>query len=116
MFYVYIMASRRNGTLYIGSTDDLWKRAFQHREGLIPGFTAKYGVKTLVWFEAHETRAAAFRRERQMKEWRRAWKLHLIEAMNPLWLDLATHWAEPRGPYGPDAPVVPIYIGPQTPG
>ncbi len=87
-FYTYIVASDRNGTLYIGSTDNLAQRAWEHAEKLRPGFTAKYGVGRLVWFENHETREAAFRRERQMKKWNRAWKIALIERSNPGWLDL----------------------------
>ena len=88
MFYTYIMASGRNGTLYTGSTDDLPKRVLNHKQGAGSAFTAKYNVTHLVWFESHETRNAAFRRERQIKEWRRAWKLRLIEEMNPNWRDL----------------------------
>jgi len=87
-FYTYIDASRRNGTLYTGSTDDLGKRVGEHRDKLRPGFTAKYGVAILVWFEVHETREAAFRRERQIKEWKRNWKLEMIERGNPGWDDL----------------------------
>jgi putative endonuclease len=87
-FYTYIMASRRNGTLYVGSTDDLRRRAFEHAEGLVPGFTKTYGVKVLVWYEPFETRQGAFRRERRIKEWRRSWKLMLIEEKNPEWEDL----------------------------
>ena len=87
-FYVYIMASRQNGTLYIGSTDDLLRRAFEHRTSALPGFTKKYGVGRLVWFEVHETRESARLLERQMKKWQRAWKLQLIERQNPGWLDL----------------------------
>ncbi len=87
-FYVYILASRRNGTLYIGMTDDLVRRVWQHREGLMPGFTKDHGVKLLVWYEQHETRESAFTRERQMKKWNRAWKLQVIEAANPSWRDL----------------------------
>jgi putative endonuclease len=87
-FYVYIVASRPYGTLYIGHTDDLSRRIFEHREKVRPGFTAKYGVTRLVWFEAFESRENAFRRERRMKEWRRKWKIELIEEMNPLWDDL----------------------------
>lgn len=86
--FVYIMASRRNGTIYIGVTTDLAKRVWEHREGLIEGFTKKYGCKTLVWFEHHDTIEAAITREKQMKEWRRAWKLRRIEEMNPDWNDL----------------------------
>jgi putative endonuclease len=66
-FWVYILASAKNGTLYIGSTDDLARRVWEHRQGVVPGFTRKYGVKTLVWFEAHETRESALSRERQIK-------------------------------------------------
>jgi len=87
-FYVYILASQRNGTLYIGMTDDLVRRVWQHREGLLRGFTKDHGVKMLVWYEQHETRETAFTRERQMKKWNRAWKLREIEAMNPTWRDL----------------------------
>ncbi|MGW8706340.1 GIY-YIG nuclease family protein [Brevundimonas sp. NPDC055814] len=88
MFYVYILASRPNGTLYTGSTDDLLKRIVEHREKLRGGFTAKYDVSRLVWYEVHDSRAAAFVRERRIKEWRREWKLDLIERMNPEWADL----------------------------
>ena len=87
-FFVYILASRRNGTLYIGMTDHLARRIWQHRVEVVPGFTNKYSVKTLVWCEQHETRESAFTRERQLKKWNRAWKLQLIEAMNPTWRDL----------------------------
>jgi putative endonuclease len=86
-FYVYIVASQRNGTLYIGSTDSLSKRAWEHREKIRPGFTSKYGVSVLVCYEVFETRAGAFSRERQMKKWNRAWKLELIERFNPTWAD-----------------------------
>ena len=88
MFYTYIVASQRNGTLYTGSTDDIRKRSYEHREKVRPGFTAKYGVSILVWYEQHESRESAFRRERQIKEWRRVWKLRLIEEDNPTWRDL----------------------------
>ena len=88
MFYTYILASQRNGTLYTGSTDDLAKRVYEHKEKVRRGFTAKYGVDKLVWFQAFELRENAFRRERRIKEWRRAWKLRLIEAQNPDWRDL----------------------------
>ncbi|MDP1739168.1 MAG: GIY-YIG nuclease family protein [Caulobacter sp.] len=87
-FYVYILASQRNGTLYIGSTDDITKRTWEHREGIRAGFTKQYGVHILVWFEAFETRGGAFRRERQMKKWNRLWKIRLIERSNPGWRDL----------------------------
>ena len=87
-FHVYILANKRNGTLYAGMTDDLVKRVWQHRNDVIPGFTQRYGIKTLVWYEVHESRESAFIRERQMKKWNRAWKLELIEKMNPGWRDL----------------------------
>jgi putative endonuclease len=87
-FYVYILASQRNGTLYIGYTDDLSRRMIEHKEGVFRGFAWKYGVDRLGWFEAHETRDAAWTRERQMKKWRRAWKIELIERLNPDWRDL----------------------------
>jgi putative endonuclease len=87
-FFAYIVASKRNGTLYTGMTDDLIRRVWQHRTGVIPGFTKKYGVKILVWFEQHETRESALTRERQIKKWNRAWKLQLIEQCNPNWRDL----------------------------
>ena len=88
-FFTYIVASNRNGTLYTGSTDSLLVRASQHKAKTFPGFTARYGVDRLVWFERHPTRDDAFRRERQIKKWNRAWKLRLIEEMNPDWNDLA---------------------------
>jgi putative endonuclease len=87
-FFVYVLASRRNGTLYIGMPDDLVRRVWQHRTGLIAGFTKEYSVKTLVWYELHETRESAFQRERQLKKWNRTWKLQLIEKFNPQWRDL----------------------------
>ena len=88
-FHVYIMASRRNGTLYIGMTDNLNRRVWEHQTGAIPGFTRRYNVKMLVWHQGHETREGAFARERAMKEWHRAWKIRLIEESNPGWRDLA---------------------------
>ena len=90
-FFVYILASGRNGTLYVGMTDDLTRRVWQHRNDLIPGFTKRYGVKTLVWYEPHESRQSAFTREYRLKKWNRAWKLALIEKDNPRWQDL---WVE----------------------
>ncbi len=85
---VYILASKRNGTLYIGVTSDMPNRMFDHREGRYPGFTSKYGVKLLVYYEMHESMEIAIRRETQLKKWRRIWKLRLIEEMNPNWDDL----------------------------
>ena len=86
--YVYIMASRRNGTIYIGATSDLPARAYQHRNGLIEGFTKEHGCTLLVWYQAHDTIEAASARELQMKKWKRLWKLREIETMNPDWDDL----------------------------
>jgi putative endonuclease len=88
-FFVYILANRRNGTLYIGLTDNLARRVYEHQTGALAGFTRKYGIKTLVWYELHESRETAFQRERQLKKWNRAWKLQLIEGLNPGWRDLA---------------------------
>jgi putative endonuclease len=93
---VYIMASRRHGTLYIGVTSDLVRRIDQHRRGLLPGFTRQYGVTRLVWNELHDTMDAAIAREKRLKGWRRAWKIILIEANNPEWLDLAVDLGLPR--------------------
>ncbi|MGD9739742.1 MAG: GIY-YIG nuclease family protein [Bauldia sp.] len=85
---VYIMSSRYNGTLYIGVTSNLPQRAYQHREGLVPGFTKKHGLTRLVYFEAHATMESAILREKQLKQWQRAWKCKLINEMNPTWRDL----------------------------
>ena len=87
-FYVYIMANGRNGTLYVGSTSDLVKRAWEHKNKVIPGFTARYNVHILVFYEVHETYVEAARREKRFKNWRRQWKLNLIEKLNPEWHDL----------------------------
>jgi putative endonuclease len=86
---VYIMASGFHGTIYTGVTSNLLQRVAQHREGVLGGFTAEYGVKRLVWFEMHGTMEHAITREKQLKNWRRDWKLTLIEERNPLWRDLA---------------------------
>ena len=86
---VYILASKRNGTLYIGVTSDLVARLHQHREGTVPGFTSQYDVHRLVWFEQLATMDAAITREKRLKKWNRAWKLRLIEESNPQWRDLA---------------------------
>ncbi len=85
---VYIMASGQHGTLYIGVTSDLNRRAWEHREGLVPGFTKRYGCKRLVWREVHESMVAAIQREKSLKRWPRDWKCNLIERENPLWEDL----------------------------
>ncbi len=86
--YVYIMTNRPNGTLYIGVTSDLVKRVYEHRTGAASGFTKRYGLKGLVYFEAHADIATAIAREKAMKFWRRAWKVKRIDDMNPAWRDL----------------------------
>ena len=86
--YVYIMASSVYGTLYTGVTSNLVRRVWQHREGVVDGFTREYKVKLLVWFELHSDIYAAITREKQIKQWRRSWKIELIQKTNPLWRDL----------------------------
>jgi putative endonuclease len=86
--YVYMLASGRYGTLYVGVTADLIRRVAQHREKRISGFTRQYNVTQLVWYEAHGEIAAAIEREKRIKHWNREWKLRLIHEMNPLWKDL----------------------------
>jgi putative endonuclease len=87
-FWVYILASKPGGTLYVGVTNDLVRRAFEHREGLVQGFTKRYGVKLLVYFEQHSTAIEAIQREKNIKHWSREWKIDLIVASNPDWRDL----------------------------
>jgi putative endonuclease len=82
------LASQPHGTLYVGMTDDLLPRVWEHKNKAIPGFTAKYGVDRLVWFEVHEILESALFREKRIKDWRRAWKIQLLERDNPHWLDL----------------------------
>ena len=86
--FVYIMTNRRNGVLYVGVTSNLQRRIFEHREGVIAGFTKQHGLKTLVWFEAHDDIRIAIQREKTMKHWPRAWKVRLINAAKPEWNDL----------------------------
>ena len=85
---VYILASKRNGTLYVGVTSDLIKRVWEHKQDFVEGFTKKYGVHSLAWYELHVDMLSAIAREKALKEWKRAWKLTLIEKNNPLWRDL----------------------------
>jgi putative endonuclease len=89
VYYTYILASKRNGTLYIGVTSDLARRAWEHREGMLPGFTKKYGVKLLVYYETFDDVDAAIHRETRLKKYKREWKLNLIEQRNPEWRDLS---------------------------
>ncbi len=85
---VYILASKRNGTLYIGVTSNLARRVWEHRNDIIDGFTKRYGVHDLVWYEPHDSMESAIQREKQLKVWKRKWKLNLIESVNPRWEDL----------------------------
>ena len=88
MYFVYLLASKQHGTLYIGMTTDLLRRVWEHKNKVVPGFTRKYGVDRLVWFESHHTHEAALGREKQIKEWKRDWKINLIESQNRHWIDL----------------------------
>ena len=87
---VYILASRRNGTLYVGVTSDLLKRVWEHKNNAVAGFTKRYGIHILVWYELHPSMESAITREKTIKEWKRRWKLELIEQKNPEWKDLYT--------------------------
>ena len=95
---VYILASKRNGTLYTGVTSDLIKRIQEHRIGAVPGFTREYGVRRLMWYEPHESMGNAIQREKRIKKWNRDWKIQLIEDQNPHWDDLAIGLGFPRLP------------------
>ena len=87
-YYVYILASKRNGTLYVGFTTGLPERIWVHKNDIVEGFTKKYRVHILVWYEVHENKEQALKREKQIKKWHRKWKLELIEKFNPEWKDL----------------------------
>jgi putative endonuclease len=87
-YYVYLLASRKYGTLYVGVTSDLIRRVYEHKSKAVRGFTAKYGVDRLVWFECHDDPSSSIAREKEIKKWRRDWKISLIEENNPDWLDL----------------------------
>jgi putative endonuclease len=87
-YYVYMLASQRNGTLYLGVSRDLVRRVYQHKTKATPGFTSQYGVQRLVWYETYDDPTNAISREKDIKKWRRAWKLRLIEEANPQWRDL----------------------------
>jgi putative endonuclease len=96
-YFVYILCSKRNGTLYIGVTSDLIKRVYEHKNDHADGFTKKYNVHNLVWYEMHETAESAITREKQIKKWERKWKLKLIEKLNPEWDDLYSSLCEDTG-------------------
>jgi putative endonuclease len=87
-YYVYILASRKDGAMYIGVTNDIVRRIYEHRTKAIPGFTAKYNITRLVWFEIYDDPVSAISREKELKKWKRAWKIQLIESQNPRWDDL----------------------------
>jgi putative endonuclease len=87
-FFVYAMANKRNGTIYIGVTNDLARRVYEHRNKLIKGFTSRYGLRMVVYYEVHQSTLTALQRETSLKRWPRKWKLDLIESMNPQWRDL----------------------------
>lgn len=91
-FYVYLLASKRNGTLYVGLTNDIERRIMEHKQKVVEGFTARYNVNMLVYFEEFESSEEAALRERRMKKWKRLWKLKLIEKGNPDWNDLSESW------------------------
>jgi putative endonuclease len=87
-YYVYLLASRKDGTLYLGVTRDLVRRVYEHKHKLVPGFTSRYDINRLVWFEDYDDRRTAIEREKEIKKWRRRWKIELIEKENPGWRDL----------------------------
>jgi putative endonuclease len=87
-FFVYLLASRRHGTLYLGVTSDLVRRVYEHKTKIIPGFTKRYGIDRLVWFEIYDDPVIAISREKELKKWRRDWKIRLIEELHPEWRDL----------------------------
>lgn len=105
-YFVYIMASRRNGTLYIGVTNDVLRRAWEHKQGEVAGFTKRYGVKILVYYETFDDIDTAIVREKQVKKWNRAWKLRLIEEKNPDWRDLYDELVAIETAVDIDVPVV----------
>jgi putative endonuclease len=92
-----MLCSQRNGTLYVGVTSDLIKRVYEHKNNLVDGFTKKYNVHSLVWYEVHDCAETAIQREKQIKKWERPWKLRLIEELNPEWKDLYNDWFEVPG-------------------
>ena len=101
---VYLLASRRNGTLYVGVTSDLIQRVWQHKNDLVEGFTRKYGVHRLVWYELYDTMETAIAREKAIKEWKRTWKIRLIEGFNPEWAHLYEHCYNSDGLSGISGP------------
>ena len=92
LYYVYILASKRNGTLYIGITNDLQRRVYEHKTGIKKGFTQKYGVNMLIYFETFQNIEEAIIREKRLKKWNRSWKIELVEEENKQWIELASDW------------------------
>ncbi|WP_127141022.1 GIY-YIG nuclease family protein [Flagellimonas marinaquae] len=91
-YYVYILSNKRNGTLYTGMTNNIERRILEHKQGIIKGFTKKYGLHMLVYFETHQSVNDAILREKRIKKWKREWKIEMIEKDNPFWLDLSNEW------------------------
>lgn len=91
-YYVYIITNKRNGTLYIGVTNNLERRVFEHKSGAVKGFSQKYGLGKLIYFETHQDVSNAILREKRLKKWKRQWKIDLIERANPNWIDLTHNW------------------------
>ncbi|WP_203258909.1 GIY-YIG nuclease family protein [Hyunsoonleella ulvae] len=91
-YYLYILSNKKNGTLYIGVTNDLERRMFEHKNKLVEGFTSKYGLDKLMYFESYQYVNDAIKREKNMKKWKRQWKINLIEEENPNWNDLSADW------------------------
>jgi len=99
---VYVLASKRNGTLYVGVTSNLIKRVWEHKQHFVAGFTQKYRVDRLVWYELHETMESAISREKAIKSWKRSWKIRSIEAVNPEWRDLYHDMVSPGFRHAPE--------------
>ena len=111
-YYVYLLANRKDGTLYLGVTNDIVRRVYEHKQKVVHGFTSRYGVDRLVWFECHDDLISAITREKDIKKWRRTWKIHLIEAGNPGWLDRYESIAVDCNPSGSTQAATPIQPGP----
>ena len=108
-FYVYILCNKRNGTLYTGVTSRIIKRIYEHKNKLVDGFTKKYNLHRLVWYEIHETAESAITREKRIKKWERKWKLELIEKENPGWNDLYDHICGNTGSESPSGRLCPVF-------
>ena len=111
-YYVYLLANRKDGTLYLGITNDIVRRVYEHKQKLVPGFTSRYGVDRLVWFESHDDPISAIIREKDIKKWHRVWKIRLIEADNPGWLDRYESVAVDRNPPRSAQAAIPVPASP----